>query len=128
MSLEDAYLRVFINISKQKGNKIYALDDYNDATIPYRLEALNFIDGATVAGNYDMEENISTEVNFCWKYYAEKVRSEDVKIFDKIVFPNGIEEGYSYVVYITVELVNVSDFNETSQWKDKPVAWLNNMV
>ena len=125
ISTEDAYLRVFVNVSKQKDNKVYSLDVYNNSNIPYTVEMQNFTSGETLASKYDMEEETALEVNFGWKYYNQIVKKNDVEIFNKITFDEGIEENEKYVVKIVVEMVSVDEFNVLEQWKDKPATWMN---
>ena len=125
-SSEAAYLRMFVNISKQKDNKIYSLDDYNNPNIDYTVSFENFIDGESVAESYGYEEEFLSPVNFCWKYYNKKVTTTDpIQIFNKITFNNEIEEEFSYNINFSIEMVNVSEFNSSNQWLDKPINWLN---
>ena len=124
-SLEDAYLRVFINISKQKNNMVYSVDDYNNTEIEYTIDSSNYIDGEPVISNYEYEDEVATEVNYCWKYYNKKITSnEPVEIFDKITFENGLETSFTYVVIFSIEMINAHELS-SSIWQDKPISWIN---
>ena len=128
LSTEDAYLRIFITISKQSENRVYSLDNYNNSNINYTINTSNYIDGTTIADEYAYDDEKLKDVNFCWKYYKQKVKEEKIELFNTISFQDGIEDNYYYIVKINVEMKSVSEFDATTQWLDKPASWINSVV
>ncbi len=128
LSTEDAYLRIFINVSKQSENRVYSLDNYNNSNINYTINTSNYIDGTTIADEYAYDDEKLKDVNFCWKYYKQKVKEEKIELFNTISFQDGIEDNYYYIVKINVEMKSVSEFDATTQWLDKPASWINSVV
>ena len=124
-----SYLRIFVTVSKQKGNEVYSLNSYNDTTLPYTLTySSDWSNGRVITEDYNYDGEMEGELGYCWRYYNKSVNNSKVEIFNCIEFQNGIEEDFEYVVTISIDIIEKTSFNGLTMWMDKPTNWQSQVV
>ena len=126
---DGSYLRIFITVSKQKDGQVYSLNNYNNTQSPYQINLSNdWTNGNIVTEEYDYDGELETQLGYYWRYYNKTVSAEKVEVFNSIQFVNGIEQDFEYIVNISIDIVEKTNFDANTMWPDRPTNWHSQVV
>ena len=126
----DAYLRIFVTVSKQKDGNVYSLNTYNSTELEFtqNYSSQDWSNGNIITEEYGYDTTLEQEIGYYWRYYNKTVDARSIDITNTIDFPNGIEQGVSYIVTIAIDIIEQDKFNATTMWPDKPTNWQSQVV
>ena len=121
----NAYLRIFVTVSKQKDGNVYSLNTYNSTELEFsqNYSSQDWMNGDIITEEYGYDTALEQEIGYYWRYYNKTVDAKSIEITSPIEFHNGIEQGVSYVVTISIDIIEQDKFNATTMWSDKPTNW-----